>query len=65
MFGSSKPCYSCCKRCLQMWTIIFKTLQINVLLVYISLYFRNIFLIGGLISLWSRSFTIFQKRIPK
>ena len=27
------------------------------------LYFRDIFLNGGLISLWSRRFTIFQSRI--
>ena len=30
----------------------------------IGSYFRNIFLIGGLVSLWSRGFTIFQSRIP-
>ena len=30
----------------------------------IGSYFRNIFLIGGLVSLWSRDFTIFQSRIP-
>ena len=30
-----------------------------------GLYFCNIFLIYGLILLWSRGFTIFQNRIPK
>ena len=30
-----------------------------------SIYIVNIFLIGGLTSLWSRGFTIFQSRIPK
>ena len=30
-----------------------------------ELYFRNIFPIGALISLWPRGFTIFQSKIPK
>ena len=31
----------------------------------IGLHLRNNFLIGGLVSLWSHGFTIFQSRIPK
>ena len=59
-FGGRIP-YHNCGRAQMSTTSIFRTVQNSVLLVYI---FRIFFLIGGLISLWSCGFTIFQIGYP-
>ena len=57
--GKKISCYNCHKTCLQMRTkIIFGTSLTG-------LYIPNTFPIGGLISVWSHGFTLFQSRIPR
>ena len=61
-FGGRITCYNSYILCLQMSTIIFGTSQNKCL---IGLYYQNIFPTGGLTSLWSRGFIIFQRMISK
>ena len=57
--GKKISCHNCHKTCLQMRTkIIFGTSLTG-------LYIPNTFPIGGLISVWSHGFTLFQSRIPR